>query len=486
VLKDIDKVSKPDQRPYVLKQQEIGMRRKQQAVAAMLLLMVVAAAPVLARKPGEKLKPGFNVFSREQDVQLGQEAAAEISKQVQVVDNPALQQYVRRLGERLAATPSAKEGGFPFQFTVINDPAINAFALPGGPMFIHTGLLKAADNEAQLVGVLGHEMAHVILRHGTNQASKQNLIALPAMLASAMSGKKGGLLGTLSQLGIGLSANSVLLKFSRSAETEADALGSYIMAEAGYNPVEMARFFEKLEGAGGGGRMPQMLSSHPNPGNRQKSIEAEVTAMPKRQYGYETGQFAQFRQIAAQLPPPPEAKQSPAGAGGGQQQPAPPSTPPSRSVLEFRAPTYSLSHPDNWKAYGNNTDSVTIAPDEGLVKTQNGVAIGLGVVANYYTPENGEINLARNTAALVKSLQQSNPKMRADSRTRNIRVAGYNAMVTMIENESPYGGLETDALVTVAAPNKGVFYMVFIAPSDQYRSVQPAFDQMMNSLRFTR
>ena len=116
-------------------------------------------------------------------------------------------------------------------------------------MFINTGLLKAVDNEAQLAGVMGHEMSHVILRHGTNQASKSKLIELPAVLGSQMAG--GSLVGQLTQLGIGLGASSVLLKFSRSAESQADLMGSHLMAEAGYNPMEMARFFEKLNAQGG-------------------------------------------------------------------------------------------------------------------------------------------------------------------------------------------------------------------------------------------
>src|SRR5262249_27257254 len=155
-----------------------------------------------------------------------------------------LQDYLKRVGERLAATAEAKQSGFPFNFTLLNVPEINAFALPGGPMFVFTGLMTAADNEAQVAGVMAHEMSHVILRHGTNQASKANLIQLPAALAGAVAGN-GSLMGQLAQLGVGLGANSVLLKFSRDAESQADALGARMMSEAGYNPVEMARFFEK-------------------------------------------------------------------------------------------------------------------------------------------------------------------------------------------------------------------------------------------------
>jgi predicted Zn-dependent protease len=177
-------------------------------------------------------------------------------------------------------------------------------------MFINTGLLRAVDNEAQLAGVMGHEMSHVILRHGTNQASKSKLIELPAVLASQMSG--GSMMGQLAELGIGLGANSVLLKFSRTAESQADLMGSHLMAESGYNPVEMARFFEKLT-AEGGQRAPQFLSDHPSPENREKAIEQEITRLPQQNYGYQTGEFERMKEVVAKIhepkPPAPAHKQ---------------------------------------------------------------------------------------------------------------------------------------------------------------------------------
>jgi len=149
---------------------------------------------------------------------------------------------------------------------------------------------------------MGHEMSHVILRHGTNQASKSQMIQLPAVLGSQMAG--GSMMGQLAQLGIGLGANSVLLKFSRGAESQADLLGSHLMAESGYNPVQRAKFFQKLE-ADGGARGPQFFSSRPNPGNRQAAIQKEVAKMPQQNYNYQTGQFQRMKQVATAIKEPP-------------------------------------------------------------------------------------------------------------------------------------------------------------------------------------
>jgi len=282
---------------------QIHPRRSEGLALALVLLATMA----WAQEPTH-FHPGFNLFSKEQDIQLGQESAAQVRKQMHLIKDPLLIAYVNKVGKRLAASQEAQESGFPFSFEVVADPTINAFALPGGPMFINTGLLKAVDNEAQLAGVMGHEMSHVILRHGTNQASKAELIELPAALAGQMGGSS--MLGKLTQVGIGLGANSVLLKFSRSAESQADLMGSHLMAEAGYDPMQLARFFEKLNAQGNLGL--QFLSDHPNPDNRERAIEQEAQRLPQQVYRYQTGDFQRMKQIVATIKepaPPAPAKQ---------------------------------------------------------------------------------------------------------------------------------------------------------------------------------
>jgi predicted Zn-dependent protease len=267
------------------------MLRRSKRIAAVCVLLTVGACA--ARQPGTPPTPGINFFSKEQDIQLGQELAAQARQQLPVVQDPYLQSYVDRIGRMLVSQPEA--GDFPYSFTLVNDKSINAFALPGGPIFLNLGLFLNAENEAQVAGVMAHEIAHVALRHGTSQASKANLIQLPALIAAGIAGNS-SVLGQLAQLGIGLGANSLLLKYSRDAEREADALGARIMAGAGYNPIEMARFFERLE-AEGGARGPEFFSSHPSPGNRVKLVQEEIRYLPKRQY--HTGDPVEFQKAKA-------------------------------------------------------------------------------------------------------------------------------------------------------------------------------------------
>jgi predicted Zn-dependent protease len=247
----------------------------------------------------------MNFFSPQQDVQLGKEAKAKVEAEMPVLHDARINGYLTLIGQKLAASPHA--GDWPFTFEAINDKNINAFALPGGPMFVNTATITAADNEAQLAGVMAHEMSHVVLRHGTHQMSKQEFIQLPAMLAGNMAGN--GILGSLLKMGVGIGANSVLLKYSRDAEAQADYNGALIMADAGYNPIEMARFFEKLESKGSEGKLATFLSDHPTPGNRVRSVEQEVQYLPQKDYRLDiTGQLNGVKSVVQRVPPPPPAR----------------------------------------------------------------------------------------------------------------------------------------------------------------------------------
>ena len=444
------------------------------------VFLLFAATALAQRNP----KPGFNMFSREQDVQLGREAAAQIERQVQIVNNPELENYIRRVGQRLGQTPEA--GNFPYTFKVVNDPSINAFALPGGPTYVHTGLIRAADNEAQLVGVMAHEIAHVALRHGTNQASKANLLQLPAAIAGAAVGGGGGsLLGQLAQLGIGLGFNSVLLKFSRGAERDADILGAQMMSRSGWNPLEMARFFEKLE-AQGGHRGPEFLASHPNPGNRMKTIQEEIRYLPQRNYSAEsTGDFARIKALVGGMPAPSRRRQRSALDEG--ELPQGGDVRPSGSMREYRGSAFSVAYPSNWEAFGDSQGStLTIAPRAGILQQNGGATqIAYGVILSYYVSNGRSVNLRQDTDDLIRELQRTNPGLEVGNRRQQrLTVGGSTALATTLYSESPYRGeTEHDTLVTVARP-EGLFYMLFITPARDAGNMQQTFEQMLRSVRF--
>jgi beta-barrel assembly-enhancing protease len=266
------------------------------------LALIFVGVTTAALAQLKDLKPGFNLFSSQQDIQLGQEAATQVQQQQPVVQNAQLTSYLNSLAKRLASTTHG-QSEFPYKVNAIASKDINAFALPGGPIFVYTALIQEASNEGELAGVLAHEMTHVKLRHGTNQATEANLIELPLALAEKAAGNS--MLGQLGQLGISLGVNSVLLKMSRGHESEADYNGAQTMAEAGYNPLAMAQFFQKLEAKGGSeSRLTQFLSDHPNPGNRVKAVQDEVRRMPQRNYSADSGQFAGIKRLVSGIPVP--------------------------------------------------------------------------------------------------------------------------------------------------------------------------------------
>jgi hypothetical protein len=316
------------------------------------------------------------------------------------------------------------------------------------------------------------------LRHATSQASRANIIQLPAVLAGVAIGDQ-SVLAQLGQLGLGLGVNALMMKYSRGAEIESDALGARIMAESGYDPVDMARFFEKLE-AQGGPRPPTFLSSHPSPGNRVQNVQAEMAALPARQYTANSGQFPEMKRVVAQLPEPRRPQQQVATAN----QPAPSSAPPA-AFEAFQTDRFGLAYPRGWQTYGDRRSAtVTIAPQQGLVRSSSGgVAIGYGVVLSYYQPQSRD--LAGATQELIGQLQLLDRNLRVSARQRQVRVGGSNGVVTYLSGASPYGGPETDVVLTVARP-EGLFYMVFVAPSGDFSQLEGAFQKMVDSIQFGR
>jgi beta-barrel assembly-enhancing protease len=246
-------------------------RSRPRSMMVIAVVMLILAPLVWASRT--ELKPGWNMFSAQQDVEVGQQTSVEAERQLQMLNNSRVDQYLNDLGRKLAAhAPGAK---FPYQFKAVNDRAINAFALPGGFLYINRGVIDAADNEAQLAGVIAHEIAHVALRHGTNQASKAYIAQVPlAILGGALGSNSTG--AVLAQLGAGFAVDSLLLKYSRNAESQADVLGTQILYDSGYDPKAMAQFFQKIQAESQGGQPPTFFSSHPNPENREGRVDEEI------------------------------------------------------------------------------------------------------------------------------------------------------------------------------------------------------------------
>src|SRR6202043_2325985 len=222
--------------------------------------------------------------------------------------------YLTNLGMKLVAKLPTRGVQYPWEFHCVNSKEINAFALPGGYVFINRGAIEVSDNEAQLAAVMAHELSHVALRHGTAQASKAELMRDTARIFGGIFGGTAG--GALLTQGVALGAGGVLLHYSRSDETQADVLGTQALYDAGYDPRAMAQFFEKLESETKGKNPPQFLSDHPNPGNRVARVDDEVDKLGGVPQNAKRDS-AEFEAIKREVLALPVVKMPPASARSG-------------------------------------------------------------------------------------------------------------------------------------------------------------------------
>ena len=467
------------QRPF------IGNNSFVRRIAQRMALAMIAAALLIApaaQADRTKLKPGWNLFSPQQDIELGSKVSKDAERQLQLCDDPQVDAYLNRLGRRLAE--KAPTGGvqYPFRFKCVNDRAINAIALPGGYVYINRGSIEAADDEAQLAGVMAHEISHVALRHGTNQASKGagwrlGLGALGAMMGGNLVG------GLLTELG-GFAANSVLLNYSRTDETQADVLGTQILYDSGYDPRALAQFFEKLQEEAKGKNPAEFFSNHPNPDHRIERVDEEIDKLggPPKNYKSDSPEFHEAKKRLLAMPAP--LKRPGTGAASGSNRPGPASD----NMADYDGTGFTMKYPGNWQKTGEG-NGVSFAPDGGILPDNKGQsALAYGVIINLAEIHGDAASataLEDSTDQLVRDIERSNPGMKLARAHEKIRLNGKHALSTFLSNDSPAGGRETDWLITALRP-EGVLYFVCVAPEAEYDQYGRVCERMLDSVRFKR
>jgi beta-barrel assembly-enhancing protease len=427
-----------------------------------------------------QLKPPWNMYSPQTDIQVGKQNALQMEKQLPPCNDPKVDAYLTQLGLRLASKLPTRGVEYPWEFHCVNDKSINAFALPGGYVFVNRGAIEAADNEAQLAAVMGHELSHVALRHGTAQASK-------AQLAQGAAGIFGGLFGgstggALLTQGVALGAGSLLLRYSRTDETQADVMGTQVLYDLGYDPRAMAQFFEKLEGESKGKNPPQFLSDHPNPGNRVERVDEEIDKLggPPPNAKRDSAEFEAIKREVLALPV--AKKPALAAAAGG----VPPR--PSANFAEYQGSTYRLKYPDNW-GESDSGGGASFVPPSGVVQGGDGQgALAYGMIVNLAQTQGNpnDANALQNaTQQLIQNLQKSNPNMRVIRQPGPVKLNGQPGLSTYLSNDSPAGGQETDWLITVLQP-QGMLYFLCVAPQAAYADYENTFATILDSVRLGR
>jgi predicted Zn-dependent protease len=260
------------------------------------------ALPMLAERT--KLKLDFNIFTVAQDVELGRKVSKELEAQIEILSNKTAASYLDGLGRRLASH-APDSGQYRFQFKMVNDKSINALGLPGGFLYVHRGTIEAAANEAQLASVIAHEIAHIVLRHGTHQISKAYALQVPA---SALGGiGRTSVTAVLAKVDGGFAASSMVLRNSLEAENQADLMGAQIIYDAGFDPAASVHFFERL--AEETKRKVPSLNGHPDSSNRIESVRREIEKLgggPSNAI-LDSSEFQNVKLLVGRLPEPRKA-----------------------------------------------------------------------------------------------------------------------------------------------------------------------------------
>lgn len=464
---------------------------KTQPLLAWLVVFAIFLMPVSVFTQ-TKITYHSNKYSPQDDVKLGRQAAVEAEQQLPLLRDPEVSDYVSRVGNRLVASiPSEfQHREFQYYFKVVNARDINAFALPGGPMYVNRGMIEAANREGEMAGVMAHELSHVALRHGTAQATKAQKYGLLANILGIGGAILGGPAGAAAQIA-GQGVGVYFLKFSREYETEADILGAQIMAGAGYDPRDLANMFKTIEqqsGGGGGG----FLSDHPSPSNRYARINQEAQYLRVQNPIRDTREFDRIKaKLRGQQRAPSmqeiaqTGQRNPSETGGDSYpQNAPggrvdyPST-SYRSYNEFGFLT--VNAPDNWRELRQN-DSVWFVPEGGYGQYQGQAVFTHGVNFGVFHPQSRDLRQA--TQELINNLTQGNRNLRQNTNFRSTSVGGRSGLSAGLTNvNEATGQTETVTLVTTQLRSGDLFSMLALAPQSEARSFSTPFNNILRSIR---
>ena len=460
---------------------------------AWLMAMAIVLMP-LAVFAQTKIVYHSNKYKLTDDVKLGRQAAAEAEQQFPLLRDAEVNAYVERIGQRLVASipPEFQHPEFRYYFKVINARDINAFALPGGPMYVNRGMIEAAHTEGEMAGVMAHELSHVALRHGTAQATKAQKYQTGAAVF--------GILGTiLGGPGVGQAAQApfvlTFLHYSREYETEADLLGARIMANAGYDPRDLANMFRTIEQQGGGGG--GFLSDHPSPENRYARINQEAQYLRVNESGRDGREFLAIKE---RLRGYPRAQSMAEIAQSGRRYPNQgndypngdradyPSTPqgrveyPSSRFRNYTALGVArVSVPDNWREISDQ-GSVWFAPNGGYGSTNGQAVFTHGV--NIGVAQTNNRNLQQATNEFINSLERGNGNLRSRSGYQRTYVAGRNGLAISLSNTNEATGRpEVINVTTTLLRNGELLYIITVAPESDYNNYQSTFQNVLRSVQ---
>ncbi|MGH9755153.1 MAG: M48 family metallopeptidase [Blastocatellia bacterium] len=444
---------------------------------------------------------GFNLFAPQQEIEIGRQSAMAVEKRLPLLSDVSVNEYINRLGQTLIAHAPGER--YPYSFKIANVSEVNAFAFPGGPIYITRGAIEAARSEGELAGALAHEIAHVALRHGASQVSKSYL-AQAGLGALGGLGGEGSASNIISAIG-GFGFNTVFLKHSREAEAEADALGAQILTRAGYDPREMEAFFralrrgERAEAA----KLQTFLNDHPE---NQVEQAFEQPRAPQSAAG-------DFHRIQTRIAELPGAYDATSGARRGPTvieeapnraaQSVSVEQPSSHSRSHWFHGGFEVSYPENWRVYPSGDDlGATFIPPGGVVETRGQKRLVYGAVINRYRPigDNslwtglqqrsfryigGRGVLVEAINDLLDSALQNNLHLDfARGSDRRGSIDGAPMITLTLVGHSPVTARDERAqLYARELDDGGIVYAIFVTPDEEYDDFRLVFERMLRGLK---
>jgi len=434
------------------------------------------------------IRQGWNLFTTQQDIEMGRDLADQAEITQPLIDDHKPNTYLDALGQQLAQRAPGEK--YPYQFKIIDDSSINANALPGGFIYVTRGAIEAAQTEPELAGLLAHQIAHVALRHGSQNVSK----AYSARIPNARPGRV-DVNAAISRLDLNGPGDSPVYKYSSEAERQADIVATQIMVDAGFDPQAMTRVMQRIRNTSSR-QTTAFYSSHPDLANRAARVRTETQNMGGMARNIR-GDSPDFHSVQDLLMAASdgdryyELGRSRSNRNSGTTVVDVPST----RLITHREGDIQFRYPDNWTVQ-EDQDGISVAPEGGVVS--GSLAYGMKIAT--FMPQtrffgqsglnsgieqrSGTTALSRATDQLVDQLRLSNSNMKVVGTSQRRLVDGQPGAVLTLNNDSPLGGTEVNWLVTVLRPDGSLRYFIGVAPQRDFNRYSLVFDQIVGSARF--
>jgi Zn-dependent protease with chaperone function len=421
-----------------------------------------------------------NFFSLKQDIEIGVESSKEAERSLPLVKNAALSQFVDSIGQRILQNRTLAP--LKYRFQIVNSKEVNSLGFPGGPIYLYRGLLDTAANDDEVAAVIAHEIAHVAARHGTQQLSRQLLVQIPITIAAGVPVSEVWK-EEITKLGISLGVDAPFLRYSRDQELDASLMAVRLMSEARFDPDAFRTLLVKINAS-----QSSFLFNHPQAPDFTPEIAAEIDRLATPGYiPRSTVAFRTFHTTLEKTPFPIPVKVAATTATDAPE--------PLPNVFTHPMDYYRLGYPSNWQITPTGSDGAIIAPSDGVRSSPNGQDVVHGAMVDLFdisTPDRS-LTLEQATNRLIVFLCERNRLSDDVSHRCPLRVVP-GAQTQILVSDEP--GLRTVMISKSEASNgsevawvvtrlyyQSLFYMIFVAPEDEFPAYQPVFEQIIRSAR---